>query len=62
MHSLEMIKYMNSPKGLAERKRKLEEKRQLEAVRTIDSYLEQGVVEHVGTDEGMPVFAFKKTN
>ena len=61
MHSLEMIKYMNSPKGLAERKRKLEEKRQLDAVRTIDDYLEQGVVEHVGTDNGMPVFAFKKT-
>ena len=62
MHSLEMIKYMNSPKGLAERKRKLEEKERLKAARTIEDYIELGVVEHVGTDDGMPVFALKKSN
>ena len=62
MHSLETIKYMNSPKGLEERRLKMEAQKRKDAVRTIDDYLEMGIVEHVGTEDGTPVFAFKKTN
>ena len=61
MHSLEIIKHMNSPKGLEERRLKMEAERKLKIAKTIDDYIEMGVVEHVGTDDGMPVFAFKKT-
>ena len=56
-----MIKHMNSPKGLEERRLKMEAERKLKIAKTIDDYIEMGVVEHVGTDDGMPVFAFKKT-
>ena len=53
---------MNSPKGLEERRLKMEAQKRKDAVRTIDDYLEMGIVEHVGTEDGTPVFAFKKTN
>ena len=62
MHSLEVIKYMNSPKGLEERRQKMEARKRREAVKTIDDYLELGIVENVGTEDGTPVFAFKKSN
>ena len=62
MHSLEMIKYMNSPKGLAERKRRLEEKKRMEAPRTVEDYISLGIMEQVESDDGIPTFAFKKTN
>ncbi len=62
MHSLETIKYMNSPKGLEERRRKMEAQKRKEAVKSIDDYLTLGIVEHVGTEEGTPVFAFTKSN
>tara|TARA_Y100001963_G_scaffold155698_1_gene247528 strand:- start:211 stop:372 length:162 start_codon:yes stop_codon:yes gene_type:complete len=53
---------MNSPKGLEERRRKMEAQKRKEAVKSIDDYLTLGIVEHVGTEEGTPVFAFTKSN